>query len=125
MKISVNDQELFNMSEIKKKVISNDIPAEVLENDLKRRVAYILAHKYERCMERLKREWIPKLKAAGVQNIPLDDDAFAQLVFARPEYKDRSARERDNAPSQEDYDKAMNNLASRVEGQLAGEVSKF
>lgn len=93
MKVSVNDVELFNMSDIKKQVICNDIPDEVLEEDLQRRMAYILAHKYERCMERLKKEWLPKLKAAGVANIPLDDDAFAALVFARPEYKNRSQRE--------------------------------
>lgn len=98
MKVSINDVELFNISDIKKQVICNDIPAEVLEEDLQRRIGWVMAHKYERCMERLKKEWMPKLKAAGVENIPLDDDVFAAMVFARPEYKDRSARELEANP---------------------------
>ena len=93
MKISVNDVELFTLSEIQKKVIGNDIPREILEEDLKRRLHYILTHKYERCFARLKKEWEPKLKVKGLESIPLNDDAFAQLVFSQPEYKDRSTRE--------------------------------
>jgi hypothetical protein len=93
MKISVNDQELFTLSETKKKVIKNDIPQEIFDEDMKRRLEYILMHKYESCFERLKKEWEPKLAANGVQMIPTDPDAFAELVFAQPNYKDRSARE--------------------------------
>lgn len=125
MKISVNNTELFTLNDIKKQVICNDIPSEVLEDDLKRRMAYILAHKYERCMDRLKKEWIPKLQAAGVENIPLNDDAFAQLVFSQPEYKDRSARELESAPSREEFDKAMVDAKQRVQNQLSSEVSKL
>jgi len=93
MKISVNDQELFTLSETQKNVIKNDIMEEVFEDDMKRRLQYILMHKYERCFERLKKEWEPKLKASGVKFIPTDDDAFAQMVFSHPSYKNRSQRE--------------------------------
>lgn len=96
MKISVNDTELFTLSEIQKKVICNDIPMEILDGDMKRRLHYILTHKYERCFARLKKEWEPKLKANGVESIPLNNDAFAELVFAQPNYKDRSTRELEN-----------------------------
>lgn len=92
MKISVNDQPLFQLSEVQCKVICNDISDELFEVDMKRRVHYILSHKYERCLERLKQEWMPKLKAAGVSSIPLDDEEFAKLVFSQPDYKCRSAR---------------------------------
>ena len=93
MKVSVDDVELFTLSEVKKKVIQNDIPSELFEEDMKRRIEYICMHKYEQCFKRLKAEWEPKLKAVGVESIPLDEEAFAQLVFARPEYKNRSQRE--------------------------------
>lgn len=93
MKISVNDQELFTLSEMQKKVIQNDIESEVFDQDMKRRLQYILTHKYERCFERLKKEWEPKLVASGVQSIPVDKDQFSQLVFAHPQYKNRSQRE--------------------------------
>lgn len=93
MKISVNDQELFTLTETQKLVIQDEIPAEIFDEDMKRRLQYILTHKYERCFERLKKEWEPKLKANGVQSIPLNEEAFAQLVFAQPDYESRSQRE--------------------------------
>ena len=93
MKISVNDQELFTLSETQKSVIKNDIDADIFYADMKRRLEYILMHKYERCFDRLKKEWDQKLVANGVQSVPTDPDAYAQLVFSQPNYKDRKARE--------------------------------
>lgn len=95
MKISVNDQHLFTLSETQKKVIKNDIQEEIFDEDMKRRLQYILMHKYERCFERLKKEWDPKLASKGVPSIPTNPDAYAELVFSQPEYKNRSARERE------------------------------
>lgn len=92
MKISYDDSALFTVSDTQKQVMCNDIPSEVFDAEMKRRIHYIVNHKYNQCMERLKREWTPKLKALGITSIPLDDDAFAALVFARPEYKSRSQR---------------------------------
>ena len=57
MKISVDDQECFCLNETQKKVIKNDISEDVFDEDMKRRLQYILMHKYERCFERLKQEW--------------------------------------------------------------------
>jgi hypothetical protein len=93
MKISVNDEELFSLSEVQKKVIKNDIHQEVFDEDMKRRLKYILMHKYEECFKRLKSEWEPKLKAKGIAMIPTDDDAFAELIFSQTEYKNRSQRD--------------------------------
>jgi len=94
MKISVNDQELFTLSEVQKKVIQNDILSEIFEEDMKRRLKWVLLdEKYRKCMERLRKEWEPKLKEMGAKSLPTDDDEFAQLVFAKAEYKNRSQRE--------------------------------
>lgn len=93
MKISVDGQDLFELTETQCKVIQNDVHRQIFEDDMKRRLQWILTHKYEQCFKALKKEWDPKLKAAGVAMIPLDEDAYAQLVFAQTSYKDRSARE--------------------------------
>ena len=93
MKIKVNDELLFELTDTQKKVIKNDIDANIFDEDMKRRIFYIINHKYEQCFKRLKAEWEPKLAAKGVESIPTDKDAFAQLIFAQPEYKDRSARD--------------------------------
>ena len=93
MKISVDDKELYTLSETKKNVIKNDINADDFDADMKRRLDWVLNHKYEQCFKRLKNEWDMKLPALGVETIPTDPDAYAELVFARPEYKDRKARD--------------------------------
>jgi len=95
MKISVNDEHLFTLTETQKKVIKNDILEEIFEEDMKRRLHYILTHKYERCFLRLKQEWEPKLKDSGVKYIPTDEAEFAELVFSHPQYKNRSQREKE------------------------------
>lgn len=92
MKISVNDVKCFELSEIQKKVIKNDIHEDIFEQDMKRRLEYILTHKYERCFERLKNEWLPKL-ASRVESVPTDPDKFAELIFSQEDYKSRAARE--------------------------------
>lgn len=93
MKISVDDVELFTLSDIQKNVIQNDITTEEFDADMKRRLQYVLVHKYERCFERMKKEWEPKLIENGVTMIPTDKNAFAQLVFSQTNYQNRSQRE--------------------------------
>lgn len=93
MKIAVNGQDLFELSEIQKKVIKNDIHEDIFDQDMKRRLQYILEHKYERCFARLKEEWDKKLEANGVKSIPLDKDEYAALVFAQPNYMCRKKRD--------------------------------
>lgn len=95
MKISIDDQELFTLSEVQKKVIQNDIHADLFDDDMKRRIQYIIMHKYERCFARLKSEWDRKLEENGVKSIPLDRDEYAELVFSQSNYKSRSQRDRD------------------------------
>lgn len=50
--------------------------------------------KINQCRKRLIREWQPKLFAdATVTTIPGDEATFISAVQARPDYKDRAARE--------------------------------
>jgi hypothetical protein len=93
MKISVNDTELFTLTETQKQVIQNEIHSGEFDADMKRRLQWVLTHKYEECYKRLFAEWFPKLASRGIQSIPTDSDAFAQLVFSQEDYKDRAARE--------------------------------
>ena len=96
MKISVDGQDLFALSETQKKVLCNELSGVELDQDLKRRLEWVIMHKYHQCLTRLKKEWEPKLKANGLKSIPLDDDEFAQLVFSQPDYKDRDSREKES-----------------------------
>ena len=91
MKISVDDQELFSLSETQKAVIKSEIPHDEFDADMKRRLEWVLTHKYERCFERLKKEWEPALKARYAM-VPSRDDDLAQLICAQPDYKDGHAK---------------------------------
>lgn len=93
MKIYVDDQELFSLSEVQKQVIKNNVVSEVFEEDMKRRLQWVLMHKYEECFKELKAEWDQKLAANGVKMVPTDPDEYAVLVFSQPNYKNRSTRE--------------------------------
>lgn len=92
MKFLVNEVCVCELNETQKKVLCNDINCDEFDEDMRRRVNYIIMHKYEQCMKRLQDEWMPKLKAAGVKAIPLDNDEFAELVFSMNSYKDRKTR---------------------------------
>lgn len=92
MKFQVNNKEVFELNATKQKVIQNDIPSEIFQEDMERRVRWVAEHKYERCLQRLKQEWEPKL-AKTHASIPTDPDALAELIFAHPDYLSRSQRE--------------------------------
>lgn len=92
MKVSVDDKELFSLSETQKKVIKNDIHEDIFDEDMCRRLQYILTHKYERCFERLKNEWMPKLQQR-IDSVPTDPDRLAELIFSQADYKCRKQRE--------------------------------
>lgn len=93
MKITVDGKQLFELSDTQKKVIKNDIHEDIFDADMKRRLEYIITHKYEQCFDRLKKEWDLKLKENGVKSVPTHADEYAQLVFSQPNYQDRKARE--------------------------------
>jgi len=92
MQIKVNGKQVLELSEIQKKIIKNDIDEDEFEADMERRVGWVLTHKLEQCYNRLKSEWEPKLIAAGATSLPVNPEAFAQLVFAHPEYKSKKQK---------------------------------
>ena len=92
MKISIDGQEVFSLSETQKAVIKSEIPDDIFDADMKRRLEWVLTHKYEQCFERLKKEWEPKLKER-YQMLPSGDDAIAQLICSQPDYKDGKAKQ--------------------------------
>ena len=89
MEIKVNDSSVFELNETKESVIKSIINEDEFISDMSRRVEWVLQHKYEQCFKRLQEIWTPKLIADGATSLPTDPDAFAQLVFARQDYKSR------------------------------------
>lgn len=94
MVVTVDDLQRFRITPTHKRMIklqgTKDVDAHCQD-----RLGWILKHKYERCMERLRNEWTAKFQDRGLKEVPADDDAFALLVFSQPDYKNRSQREKD------------------------------
>ena len=95
MKISVDDVELFSLSAVQQQVIQDNISSDDFDADMKRRLQWVLTHKYDECFKSLMAEWLPIL-AARYPQVPTDKDAFAKLVFSQPDYLDRKARDAAN-----------------------------
>lgn len=93
MKIQVDNETVFELNETQKKVIKNDILESEFNDDMKRRARYIIEHKYQRCFDRLKKEWEPKLVQRGLRSLPTSADEFALLVFSQQDYKNRTQRD--------------------------------
>lgn len=94
MKFSVNDKVVFELSETQVKVIQDNVFSEKFEKTMGERVKWVIERKFLDSLKHLKEEWIPKLKQAGVEAIPLDDEKFAELVFSQKEYKARSEKDK-------------------------------
>lgn len=95
MKIKVDEQEVFQLEEWEKKAIKHLIREEDFEEDMKRRLEWVLKHKAEQAYKSLQNEWLEKLQAdPSVSTIPADKAAFVEFVTSRPDYEDRSKRDK-------------------------------
>lgn len=97
MKVSVNDKELFTLTDLQKKVILNDLHCkseEELIADLSRRLHWVLIlEKHDRCFQRLKTHWDEKFIMRGIDMLPTGKEAYSEFVFSQPDYKNRVYQE--------------------------------
>ncbi len=93
MKINVDGQELLEIGERDMEVLKYVLVSEFLDDDLKRRIKWVVEHKIERCYERFKDDWMVKLEEdPAVTSIPINVKDLFDMVKVRPDYKDRTAR---------------------------------
>lgn len=100
MKITVDGVDLLELTETQKSVMKYFIHEDEFEQDMKRRISWIINQKYEACWKDFKEEWDEKLAANGVDMIPSNKDRYAELVFSQPNYKS----------AQQKIDEKINNL---------------
>jgi hypothetical protein len=101
MKVSVNDVEIYTISTVQEDVIKDYVSSVVFDEDLNRRLFWVLNELYNQSYKQLKNTWEQKLIDRGVTSIPTDKDLFAQLVFSQPDYKDRSTRDAEALAAQQ------------------------
>jgi len=110
MQITVDGRDLYEITENEMDVLEYMLPSATLDADCKRRLEWVLRHKIERCYVNLKNDYMPILQAdPDVTEVPVDNEAFFNMVKVRPDYKDRDARDAE----QEATDSAAPRAASR------------
>jgi hypothetical protein len=93
MKIILDEFLIWEVSPTMQKVIQNDIRSDIFQDDMARRLRWVIESKYEACFKRLKEEWDPKLAVRGIESIPTNPEKYAELVFSQTDYKNRSERD--------------------------------
>ena len=97
MKVLVDGEKVVELEDWEKIVIKNDIPEEIFNEDMKRRVSWALKHKLENCFHRFQKEWIEKLRNDPlISSIPNNKKEFVEMVCARSDYKNRSQRDEED-----------------------------
>ncbi len=95
---SVSHQKIFRKmkeSEQDRRSLEDYLSYE--KEEFEKRIVWILPHRWKRCLNRLKLSWMPKLEKRGIMDVPIDDELFAELVFSQSDYKDRDARDLEEA----------------------------
>ena len=96
MKISIDGVPFFEILDIHKKIICDDVNSDIVDADIKRRLQWVIEHKCSFNMERLKNFWVAKFKAEGIESLPTDDLKLAEMIFAHPDYKDAKQRQEES-----------------------------
>lgn len=93
MKISVDDKELYTLSDTQKKVICDYLSEDIFDADMKRRLQWVLMHLYEQAYIEMKKNWEDRL-AKRCDSIPTDPDKMAELIFSQPDYQSKCERDK-------------------------------
>ena len=92
MKVTVDGVDILELSKVQEDIIKHEIPSEIFEDDMIRRLKWIVMRKHEQAFKKMKEEWDHKLEKAGVEFIPTNPDEYAKLVFSQPDYQDKDSR---------------------------------
>lgn len=93
MEIKIDDKIVLTLSDTQVKILMHDISSDIFEEDIARRLKFIIMEKYQACVKRIRQEWEPKLKELGKKTIPLDEEKFCEIVFECKGYADKKTRE--------------------------------
>ena len=94
MQITVDGVDLYELSAIDIEILEYVFPASTLDADCKRRLEWVLRLKIKQAYKRLRKDWMPILETdPAVTQVPINDEAFFNMVKVRPDYMDWEARD--------------------------------
>lgn len=100
MKIRLNEEVIYQVSEFERKVLEDFFNALDLEDHIKKGLVWNIQSLCNNSKQNLKNQWMPLL-FKRYKSIPTDDEELINLIFEQPDYRnkyqmdfEKSARER-------------------------------
>jgi len=86
MKFYVDQTQVFELDATQQKIIQDNVKPDLFVGDMERRVAWVISQKLDQSFDQLFAHWLPILQQR-YESLPSNKNAFAELVFAQPDYK--------------------------------------
>jgi hypothetical protein len=86
MKFYVDQTQVYELNQTEQKIIQDNIKPDLFVGDMERRVAWVISQKLDQSFDMLFSHWLPILQQR-YESLPSNKNAFAELVFAQPDYK--------------------------------------
>jgi len=86
MKFYVDQTQVLELNSTEEKIIQDNIPSALFTSDMERRVSWVITEKLNTSFDSLFAHWLPILQQR-YESLPSNRNAFAELVFAQPDYK--------------------------------------
>jgi hypothetical protein len=86
MKFYVEKTQVYELDTTQQKIIQDNVKPDLFVGDMERRVAWVISQKLDQSFDSLFTHWLPILQQR-YESLPSNKNAFAELVFAQPDYK--------------------------------------
>lgn len=96
MEIKVDDVVVFTIENWHRKVLEDEMDEKQVDADIIRRLVWFLNHIFENKVKLKTEEWKNLLKENNVKSVPLNSKDFVESVVSQPNYKNFTAKEREN-----------------------------
>jgi len=92
MKISIDGDLVYEVSDLEKKCLESTINKYQIEARFHEAVSWYVQSYCDQARENIKKTWIPIL-FKRLKSIPTDDESLLNLIFAQPDYEDQYTKD--------------------------------
>ena len=93
MKIYLDETELLEINPTRLAVFCSQVNEDYIIKYLTEKLTEGFTREYTAAFNRFKKEWDEKLLAENAETVPLSPDLYAQMIFAREDYKSAKQKE--------------------------------
>lgn len=91
MEIKIDNKTVVTLNDTQLNVLRFTDTDDKIVTNISDRINRMINEKYLSSLDYLKKSWVPKLKAKGI-NLPYDEQELAELIFKQPDYLNCSQR---------------------------------